>query len=224
MKESIVGHLIAKDWRLQRNQIFFSIVAGAIGLAVVQRGSEPAVGVGGGWFFIALIMGGTMLPLAGIVNERKKQNLAFLMSLPISSIQYTTAKLVSSTGMFLVPWLTLVISAVLLIELRHGFPHGVIPIVVILAMMPFVGFSLITAASLIGESEGWSIAANVACSSSYGLVWYFISRIPALMVHAQGPAPVWNSTALEILGVELALVVLLLGFTYYFQSRKRDFV
>ena len=62
------------------------------------------------WFFIALIMVGSYAAVGGIVNERKKQNLAFVMSLPISSIQYTTSKLVSSTGMFLVPWLTLVIS------------------------------------------------------------------------------------------------------------------
>jgi len=224
MKGSVVGHLILKDWQLHRQQILFSIAAGAIGLAVVQRGSEPAVVVGGVWFFIALIIVGTMLPLIGIVSERKKQNLAFLMSLPISSMQYTTSKLVSSTGMFLIPWLTLVISAVLLIEVRHIFPHGGIPMLLILSMMPFVGFSLITAASLIGESEGWGIAANVVCSSSYGLVWYFLSRVPALRVNANGPVPVWNSAVLAVLGLESALVVLLLSLTYYLQSRKRDFV
>jgi hypothetical protein len=180
--------------------------------------------VGGVWFFIALIMVGTMLPLIGIVNERKKQNLAFVMSLPISSIQYTTSKLVSSTGMFLVPWLTLVLSAVLLIESRHVFPHGAIPMLFILAMMPFVGFSLITAAALIGESEGWGTAANVACSSSYGLVYYFFSRIPGLMVNIKSPVPVWNATVVKTLGVEFGLVVLLLGLTYFIQSRKRNFI
>ncbi len=41
--------------------------------------------LGSVWFFIALILVGSMLPIVGIVNERKKQNLAFLMSLPISA-------------------------------------------------------------------------------------------------------------------------------------------
>ena len=56
--------------------------------------------------------------------------------------------------------------------------------------------------------------------------WFGISsaRIPSLMVPAKGPAPVWNSTALTILGGEAALVVLMLGLTYYLQSRKRDFI
>ncbi len=224
MTDSLVGHLIRKDWQLYRNQVFVTIAAGAVALAIVQVRSEPAMVVGGVWFFISLIMVGTMLPLTGIVNERKKQNLAFLMSLPISSTQYTTSKLLSSVGMFLIPWFTLVLAAVMLVEVRGIIPRGAIPMVLILAFLPFVGFCLITAAALIGESEGWGIAANVGCSSSYGLVWYFLSRIPSLMVPAKGSTPVWNSTALAILAGEAALVVLMLGLTYYFQSRKRDFI
>lgn len=223
MNNSVVGQLIRKDWRLHRIQIFASIFAGAAALAIVQLGTVSAVVLGAVWFFIALILVGTFLPI-GIVNERKKQNMAFLMSLPISSIQYTTSKLLSSTGMFLVPWLTLVIAALLSIEVRGTFPHGVIPMIIILALMPFVGFCIITAASLMGESEGWGIAANIACSSSYGLAYYFLSRVPAVMAHNSSPVAVWNSTTLKILGTELALIPLLLGVTYFVQSRKRDFI
>ncbi len=83
---------------------------------------------------------------------------------------------------------------------------------------------LITGAALVGESEGWGIAANVVCNSSYWLVWYFMTRIPALMVNVKSPVPVWNSTALTILSSEFGLIVLILGLTFYLQSRKRDFV
>ena len=62
------------------------------------------------------------------------------------------------------------------------------------------------------------------CSSSYGLTWYFLSRNPALMVNSKASAPVWNSTVLTVLGSEFALVLFILGLTYYLQSRKRDFV
>lgn len=223
MNTWVVGQLIRKDWQLNRILIFASIFAGILALAVVQLATEATVVVGAVWFFIALILVGCMLPI-GIVNERKKQNLAFLMSLPISSIQYTTSKLLSSTGMFLIPWLTLVMAALLSIEVRGIFPHGVIPLLLILALMPFVGFCIITAASLIGESEGWGIAANVACNSSYGLAYYFLSRVPAVMAHNVSPVVVWSTTTLKILGTELALIPLLLGVTYFVQSRKRDFV
>jgi ABC-2 type transport system permease protein len=219
----VVGQLIRKDWQLNRVLIFASIFAGILALAVVQLATEATAVVGSVWFFIALILVGCMLPI-GIVNERKKQNLAFLMSLPISSIQYTTSKLLSSTGLFLIPWLTLVLAALLSIGVRGIFPRGVIPLLLILALMPCVGFCIITAASLMGESEGWGIAANVACNSSYGLAYYFLCRVPAVMSNAASRVVVWNSTILKILGTELALIPLLLGVTYFVQSRKRDFV
>jgi ABC-2 type transport system permease protein len=224
MTGSVVGHLILKEWRLHRLQVLVSIAAGAFALTITQLGGEGPMLVGIVWFFIALILIGTMLPIASIVNERKKQNLAFLMSLPISAIQYTTAKLVSTVGMFLVPWLTLVICALLLIETRGIVPRGAIPMSLILAALPFVALCLLMGAALVGESEGWGIAANVACNSSYWLVWYFLSRIPALMDNVKGPVRVWNSAALTILGSEFGLIALILGLTFYLQSRKKAFV
>jgi ABC-2 type transport system permease protein len=223
MNTWVVGQLIRKDWRLHRVLIFASIFAGVVALAIVQFATESTMVLGAVWFFISMIMVGTMLPIA-IVNERKKQNLAFLMSLPISSIQYTTSKLLSGTGMFLIPWLTLLGAALLLIEVRGIFPHGVIPLLLIIALMPFVGFCIITAAALIGESEGWGIAANVACNSSYGLAYYFLTRVPGVMAHNASAVVVWSPATLKILVTELALIPLLLGMTYLVQSRKRDFV
>jgi ABC-2 type transport system permease protein len=224
MTGSVVARLILKDWRLQRLPIFLSIVGGVIALTVVQWGGEVPMLVGAVWFFIVLILVGTMLPLVGIVNERKKQNLAFLMSLPISPLDYTAGKLVSTVGMFLVPWLTLVSGALLLIETRGIVPHGAIPLTLILAALPFVSLSLLTGATLVGESEGWGIAVNVICNSSYWLVWFFLSRIPALMENVKGSIAVWNSTAVTILSSEFGFIALILGLTFYLQSRKRDFV
>jgi ABC-2 type transport system permease protein len=224
MRGSVITQLIFKDWRLQRLPILLCIAGGGIALALCLRGGETALVVGSVCFFIALILVGTLIPMAGIVNERKKQNLAFVMSLPISAIQYTAAKLLSTVGMFLIPWLTLMIGALLLIESRGIVPPGAIPIALIIAGLPFIGLSLMTGAALVGESEGWGIAANIVCNSSYGLVWYFLSRIPALMVNVKNPAPVWDSTVLAVLGGEFGLILLILALTFYLQSRKRDFV
>lgn len=223
MRGSVVRQLIWKDWQLQWIQIAGCILGGAIGIAVATRATESTVVVGTVFFFIALILVGAMLPLVSIVNERKNHNLAFLMSLPVSSMQHTTSKLVSSTGMFLIPWVTLVVAGVLTIYLR-GFPHGVIPFILILALLPWVGFAIITAAALIGESEGWGIAANVVVQCSYGLTYYFISRVPEVMKYNSSPVVVWSPTDLKILGTELAIIPLLLGLTYVVQSRKRDFI
>ncbi len=224
MKGSVVRQLILKDWRLHRMQIILSIAGGAAALSVVQIRSEVPFVLGTVWFFIALILMGSMLPSSNIVNERKKQTLPFLMSLPVSALQYTTAKIISTFGMFLILWLALVAGALSLIAKRSDIPHGFIPMALVLAGLTLVGFCLVAAAAIISESEGWFIAATIVCNSSYGVVWYLIVRVPAIRHDAVAPVPVWSPTVLMLLGVEFSLIALSLGLAFLVQSRKRDFV
>ncbi len=225
MKSSVVGHLILKDWRLNSPMIILSIVGGGIALMIVQLGGSTPFILGSVFFFISLIICASLLPGSNIVNERKKQTLPFLMSLPISSVQYGTAKLVSTFGMFLVPWLTLVGAAVWFITVRHVLPNGAIPMALVLALLPFVGFCISTGVALISESEGASITATAAVNSSYWLVWYILStRFPTLGRDWTARTAIWSPAVLNILAGECALIALILGGTLYVQSRKRNFL
>ncbi len=94
----------------------------------------------------------------------------------------------------------------------------------ILAMLPVVGFCLISSTSLVGESEGWLIAASIACNSSYWLGWYLLARIPSLAGNWSRPMAVWNRAAVTVLRAELGLIALTVALTFFFQSRKRDFI
>lgn len=224
MNGSIVGHLVKKDFALHREHILFSLLGGAIAVTLSFKGGEVPATIGIISIFVVLVVVGSMMPVSAIVNERKKQNLAFVMSLPVSNRQYTAAKLLSSVGIFLGPWLAAAISIILLIRTRGVLPDGSIPFALVLLLLPFVGFCLITASALISESEGWAIAATVVCNSSYWLVWFLIAREPELMAQARGNSPVWGGPILSILGTEIGVIVLALGLTFYFQSRKQDFV
>ncbi len=178
MTNTVVGHLILKDWKLHYPSIALSLLCGAIALAIIQVGGQTPILLGTAWFFIALIVFGSLLPVTNLVNEKKKQTLAFVMSLPVSPIQYMTAKLVSTVGMFLGPWLMLVISALFLIYGRGIFPPSVVPLTLILAATTLLGFCLIASAASV--SEGWAIAFTVICNSSYWLVFYGLMQLPAV--------------------------------------------
>jgi ABC-2 type transport system permease protein len=223
-RSTVIKQLILKDWQLNRRYIVLTILFGVAALGLLLAKRAPITVVGGSTLFIAIILVGCFLPALNILNERKKQTLPFLMSLPISAIDYTTVKLLGTVGMFLVPWLTLVVAAASLILVKGVLPHGVIPMTLIVLTLPFIGLCLITAATLVGETEGWCVAANVVCNSSYGLIWYFIAQTPSLMRDLPGPRPVWSSAVLTFLGCEFASIALVLSVTYYLQSRKRDFV
>jgi ABC-2 type transport system permease protein len=221
---SVIGHLILKDWRLNRPLISLCIGVGLIALVIALYTEGVARLLGSVWFFVSLCILGSMLPASAILNERKKQTLAFVMSLPVSPVQYAIAKALSTAAMFLVPWLTLLISAMVLIETRNVIPHGIIPMLLILAMLPLIVFCLISATVLVGESEGWLIAVSIVCNSSYWFVWYLLARTPSLAANWHAPAVVWNRAAFIVLSAEIGLIAFIVVVAFFFQSRKRNFI
>jgi hypothetical protein len=224
MKGSVVQTLIISDWQRHRTLLLLSIVCGVLALGLIQVGGELPFILGATLFFTVMIVFGCMLPPSNIINERKKQTLPFLMSLPNSAMQFTAAKIVSTVGMFLVPWVILVLAAIAFIFGHQGSPHGIVPVVLILATAPFVGFCVIAGVSLVSESEGAMIAATIATNTSYGFSWYLLVRNPVIRAGMQSPMIVWSREVLTVLGAEFAVIVLILGLTFYLQSRKRDFV
>jgi ABC-2 type transport system permease protein len=225
MKTNVMLHLILKDWRLQRRMIVLTILAGAAALAILLVGGQTPVVVGTVFFFVSMVFCACLLPMQNIVNERKKQTLSFVMSLPISSARYGAAKLVSTVSMFLIPWLALLGAALYVVLVRHSLPNGAIPAGLIIMNFPLIGFCLITGTALVAESEGWGTAAMAVVNSSYWLVWYLlVSHIPSLHETWSGPVAVWTPSVFKILGVEFAIIVLTLGTTLFLQSRKRNFI
>jgi hypothetical protein len=221
---NVIGQLVWKDIQLHKFHIAFTTILGACSLALLLLRSEPATVVGSVLFLISVIISGSRLPNTNILDERKKQTLPLLMSLPISCAQYTTAKLAGTVAMFLIPWLILVAAAAWMIGIVGVLPAGVMPMALILAALPFVGLSIIMAVALVLETENWVMATSMVSNTSYGLTWYFITRTPALMRDLDNRQAVWNSAVVTFLGSELTLVALTLALTYYLQSRKRDFV
>ena len=219
-----IQSLILKDWRLHRMHIMLSLLGGGLAIAMLQIPNESTFMLGAVWFFTALIVLASMLPVSNVINERKKQTNVFLLSLPVSPVQYAIAKVFSTLGLFLLPWAALVLAGSLFLLSHRTTPHGIIPLMLILFGLPLVGFCVKAGAALVSESEGWTIAATILCNSSYGLGWYFIIRNPTINGALKSPVAVWSSPVLMILGGEAAALVLILGITFWLQSRKREFV
>ncbi len=223
MSRSLVRHLIVKDFQMHRTSIVFAIIAGVSGLAVLQlKGLAGVLGIVG--FFTALIVLGSMIPNASILKERKGHNLSFLMSLPISVVEYTTAKILAALGIFMIPWLVLVGAALSLIIGRSDIPHGIIPLTLILVTAPLVGFCVMIAVALVAESEGWVNAATVTVNVGYSFCWILLISNAELRGGLGSPTPIWNPTVLTVLGSELSAIAATLAITFYLQSRKKDFI
>jgi ABC-2 type transport system permease protein len=220
---AVVRHLVLKDWYLNRWVILGSLPVGVGALALVLTGKQVA-------FLLCIILlcmvivgVGAQIAMVTTVNERKEQTLPFVMSLPVSWREYTTAKILANLILFLIPWLPLTAGALGVLMLP-GATHGLVPYTAIMALEMLITTLLIVAAGIITESQVWTTAGIFCSSLGINILGYVFAHLPGISTYMFGMKIRWTTTAWTLLIAELLVVPLLLGMTFYVQSRKTDFV
>jgi ABC-2 type transport system permease protein len=225
MNIAMVIRLIRKDWYLNRAGILASLFVGVVTLGVVAAMPRSQIALLLGIIVLATILIGMgAMVMMSAAMERRQQTLPFVMSLPISYREYTTAKIAGGMLIFLVLWGALVADVVATILLTPGFPHGMIPFVVIMAVEILMSTCLITVVSVTTESHGWTVAvAQVGALSLNGIGWTIV-RLPQIGGAMRSTTVQWTGTATAFLVAELALIAFMLMITFFVQSRKKDFI
>jgi ABC-2 type transport system permease protein len=222
MNRALIARLILKDWYLSR--LLLVLIAGggtlSIGLLYLRREDTGTIGLLSA--LITSVLLSILLPMQTVVNERKQHNLAFVMSLPISPMEYTAAKVVGNLSAFLVLWAAIAIG-VLGTLARTGVFGGLIPFGMVVALAPFVVFCLLLAVAIVVESEMWAVVTMGATNVSYSF-WFLLMKIPGLPEQLKSPVAIWSRPILLMLAGQITVIVVALGLTFYLQSRKRDFV
>jgi len=223
MNYAMVRRLILKDWYLNRWLILGSIPAGLAALAIVLTGKPIAFMLCIILLCMIIIGVGAQLAMVTTVNERKEQTLAFVMSLPVSWREYTTAKILANLILFLIPWIPLTAGA-LCVLLLPGATHGLVPFTAIMSVEILITTCLIVAAGIITESQAWTTV-GICCSSlGLNLLGYAFAHLHGISGYMWGTSVHWTPTAWTVLLAELLIVALLLGLTFFVQSRKTDFL
>jgi ABC-type transport system involved in multi-copper enzyme maturation permease subunit len=175
-------------------------------------------------FLTTMVALGVFIAMYGILVEHKEKTLLFVLSLPVSPMQYTTAKILAALIAFLIPWTLLMVTAISLNVAFDPPPNGNIPFTV--AMMSFflANFCILVALLLITRSEFWAVAGILVTNFSVPVFMNTVPGLPGIGEYVDGPVAEWTPTLLTILGIEAAVIALSLGLAFYVQSRKKDFV
>ena len=223
MNHAMVKRLILKDWYLQRWMIFAALAGTLASLGVVATGNKVAFLLGLILLIMVIISVGAQMAVSTIVNERKEQTLPFVMTLPISYREYTASKIWGNLLIFLVPWFTMVLGGLFLL-LYDAKTYGLVPYFAIMSTEILVSTSLVIATALITESQGWTVAAIMVGNVGINLIGYLVAHIAGIAQGMWGSAIRWSAAATGLLLAEFATIVLLLGITFWVQSRKKDFL
>jgi len=224
MNSLMIRRLIWKDWYFNKKLIALYLFAGAMALAMVGLGDKGIFYAGNVMFVTAMIGVSIHLVFATVVNDRNHQTLAFVMSLPITIMDYTLAKVAINVVIFLITWISLAISTYAVILARLELPNGLIPVVTILLLEIFTAHLLLLGAALISESEAWTVGTMVCCNLFFNVFMYLIASNPQIGEAMGGAEPHWTPLIFKIIGAEILLLILIPIATFVIQARKKDFI
>lgn len=217
----VIKQLIYKDWYLHRKLLAVYIGGGILSLSILSLGQWQ--------FFMGSIMFITMLAALGnhqlsatMINERKEQTLAFVMSLPVSPADYAMAKFLSNMVLFFVPWLFLVTITTLVILLTH-LPDGLLAFTLLVCVLIAVNHCICWAVTMCTETEGSFLIVMIGLNCLLNPALYFLASSPEVGGFTRNDTFVWTHTATLILVCEIVAIFLLLFGTLYFRSRKKVF-
>jgi ABC-2 type transport system permease protein len=221
MNRSTIRQLILKDLYLVRWMIVGSMVAGLVALAMLPLGRVSAY-VGGVSLICVLIILNIFLVM-GVAQERKDKVLLFVLSLPVSTTEYTVAKVLANAIAFTVPWLILTAANIALIDASQ-IPNGILPFwMAVLGYLLFYYCALL-AVALVKDSTGWHTTAIIIGNVSVNFFIPFVLSRPSVRAYGEGPTAVWTGDIVGLIAIEILAGVVALALAVYFHSRRRDFV
>lgn len=218
----LIRLLVVKDWQLFQKQLAACVLAGFVALALLGLARPWAFYLGSLLLIIVLVAGSCMSVSNSLLVERKEQTLAFVMSLPVSPLDFTLAKMAGNLLTFGVPWLVLLLGTLMVI-LTTPLPDGLVVFSVLLYGHILLAYSVSLMVAMQVESEGWNIFAMVGCNLLINPLIMLLGQIDAISKPASGQAIVWSLPAVSILSAQLLLSLAALGFTLWWHGRKAAF-
>lgn len=222
LNQPLIRLLVVKDWQLFQKQLAAHVLAGIVALALLGLARPWAFYLGSLLLIIVLVAGSCMSISNSLLVERKEQTLAFVMSLPVSPLDFTLAKMAGNLLTFGVPYLVLLLGTLVVI-LTTPLPDGLVVFTVLLFGHILLAYSVSLMVAMQVESEGWNIFAMIASNLLINPLIMLLGQIDAIAKPAGGEAIVWSLPAVAILSAQLLLSLAALAFALWWHGRKTAF-
>jgi len=222
MTRSVIRHLVRKDLYLVRWQVIASVVAGLASIAIMPLSPVLAY-VGGVSFICVIVILNIVLVMSGVVQEKKDKVLLFILSLPVSTAQYTGAKVIANAIAFVGSWLLLTIAAAVVIHVS-ALPNGILPFLIALLVYLLAYYCVLLGVGLASDSTGWHATVITIGNISINFLIPLLLSLPSVVQHRAGAAAVWTGDIVTIIAIEISVGLGALAFAVYVRSHAGDFV
>jgi ABC-type transport system involved in multi-copper enzyme maturation permease subunit len=224
MNMTIVNQLIQKDWEMNKGPLMGYMILGAIALWLFIIESYAAFMTGLIMLISVVIIIAIHMVISTVVNERKNQTLTFIMSLPVSFKEYTLAKVLSNWIVVGTAWLILYLSFMGVILLLDNVPDGFVPYGTMTMLYLLCIYAVLIATAMIAENEIVTVVVMTIANISISIFMMAVASNDSIGPFIEGSEPVWNGPTLAIMGAQFSVIILSVVLTFYFQSKKRNYL
>ena len=224
MNTQSITMLFLKDLYLSRRPLFAYFAAGIAcsALGVVPQPTFAFIG----FVLILTVAIGSGMHLLGelLLSEGNDQTRAFILSLPVSLLDYSLAKIAVVLTTFLIPWSTMFACSIVLTAVLPWGHAGVIPVVVVVFLELLAAYTLQLVTAVISESVGWTVCVMVACNVFLNVFLMKLLQAPETQEMSKSDVLTFSPLMVQIMCIELGLIVAALAMALAVQTRKRDLV
>ncbi|MEZ5465433.1 MAG: ABC-2 transporter permease [Lysobacteraceae bacterium] len=218
----VVRLLVAKDWQLFQKQLALYVLAGIVALCLLGLAKPWSFYLGSLLLLVVLVAAACFSISTSLMVERKEHTLAFVMSLPVSPLDFTVAKLAGNLLTFGVP-LLLIGGGTLATILFTPLPDGLFVYSLLIFAYIVFAYSVSLAVTMTVESEGWNTFVMIGSMVLINPFIMGLSQIKAISSHIEKDAIVWTTPAASILVGLLLASIVVIGITTWHHARKPAF-
>jgi len=224
MNTQAISILFLKDLYLSRRPLFAYFAAGiaCTAIGVVPQPTFAFIG----FVLILTVAIGSGMHLLGelLLSEANDQTRAFILSLPVSLLDYSLAKIAVVLTAFLIPWSTMFACSIVLTAALPWGHVGAIPMLVVVFLELLAAYTVQLVTAVISESVGWTVCVMVACNVFLNVFLMKLLQAPEVQEMSKSDVLTFSPLMMEIMCIELGLIVAALAMAMAVQTRKRDLV
>jgi ABC-2 type transport system permease protein len=222
LNTAVIRLLVFKDWQLFQKQLAFYVLAGIVALCFLGLAKPWAFYIGSLMLLIVVVSSACFSISTSLVVERKEQTLAFVMSLPVSPLDFTVSKLIGNLLTFGVPFVVLLGGALALV-MFSPLPDGLFVYTLLIFAWLLFAYAISLAVAMSVESEGWATFAMIGSMVMINPYIMGLGQLDVIRTYTTKDAVVWTTPTVAIMGTLALLAVAVLGVTTWHHARKPAF-
>lgn len=216
--------LFLKDLFLSRRQMFAYLLAGFIASVVAALPNPTLAFIGFiGMVTVAIASGMHLIGML-LLAESTDQTRIFVMSLPVSLLEYSIGKIAVVLTTFLVPWSAMFASSVVLTFLIPGSNHGSVAVLPAIFFFLLAAFTVQLVVAVASESVGLTITVMVACNIFFNVFLMKLFALPEITAVTKSDVVSWPPVLTMLQLIEMSVIFIAIIIALFAQTRRRDLI